>query len=523
MKRLLFALCILGPSNTLGQSPSRDWRPDERTVVGDFSRITSVAATFDRVYVTSPATLLLWNPQLRRWEGPFDPPNRTVLDRVFGSLVDPLDNSVWLVRPDGWVHFSPDIHLWERGTIPANVRDIAFDLDSPTAGVFFLTSAGWLSLPRGAGSPVPSRPPSRPTRPGSIEEAIRANPSLQANSAQILLRGRLRSSRFTVAARAPDGRGWYIGTWGSGLFFLADGAPLPERIAFGLPGEVVSAVFAAPNGVWVANDRTVSSETALTFVAADLSEFRALEGSLAFGLPFTRVKKLVGQASSLWAATDQGVARVPADGSRIDLLDESRGLPDNRVLSITSRRGQIAAGTAHGLARITDLLTAERAASEFSDPAYAVALAGDSIWVGTPLGLFFALNDQTDLFQPAGLRSSPSFRAPVIAIGWQIDTLVALMQDRMIWRKPRSDEWTQGPDLSLQLGRLRVFAADKNGFWIGGERGIAFAGLGSPAVRPLLVPGDIPGEVLDLALDPEYLWVGTAAGLVRWKLDAIRP
>ena len=66
--------------------------------------------------------------------------------------------------------------------------------------------------------------------------------------------------------------------------------------------------------------------------------------------------------------------------------------------------------------------------------------------------------------------------------------------------------------------------SEKNGpgFWVAGERGVGFARLtGSPA-RPLR-EGDLPGPANDLAVDREHLWVGTEDGLVRFRLDAIRP
>jgi hypothetical protein len=34
--------------------------------------------------------------------------------------------------------------------------------------------------------------------------------------------------------------------------------------------------------------------------------------------------------------------------------------------------------------------------------------------------------------------------------------------------------------------------------------------------------GDLPAEPSDLALDADHLWVGTLAGLVRFRLDALR-
>jgi ligand-binding sensor domain-containing protein len=72
------------------------------------------------------------------------------------------------------------------------------------------------------------------------------------------------------------------------------------------------------------------------------------------------------------------------------------------------------------------------------------------------------------------------------------------------------------------VGRLRRFVAEGPGFWVAGDRGIGFARLGMPPVR-LLLQGDLPGAVNDLAVDEEFLWVATDRGLVRFRLNAIRP
>lgn len=150
MRPLSFALLLLAlASAARAQSASRDWRPEDRTVIGDFSRITAVATAIDRVYVGSPSAVLIWNPQFRQWQGPYDPPDPELLTRVFAALVDPLDNSLWLARPDGWVHFQPELQLWDQGRVPEGVQAIAFDADDPTTGLYFRTRRGWLLLPRG--------------------------------------------------------------------------------------------------------------------------------------------------------------------------------------------------------------------------------------------------------------------------------------------------------------------------------------------------------------------------------------
>jgi hypothetical protein len=513
------ALCLTSPA--AAQSPFRDWRPEDRTVIGDFSRVNAIATSADRVYFTSPASLLIWDPQFQRWEGSFDPPERSLLARVFTGLTDPLDNSLWLARPDGWVHYQPDIQLWDQGLAPEGVIGIAFDQDDPAAGLYIHTRRGWQLLPRGGAVPIPGRAPSRPIVPATVEQAIRSNPSLQANAAAILTDNRLRNVRYTAAARAFDNRGWYLGTSGIGALYVADGAALPERLSFGLPSDDVGAVFSWPGGVYAGTNRTALADAAFTFMDQKLTEFETIPGPSAMGTPFNQVRELVGQGKALWAATDLGVARVEPEDGRVRMVDEGNGLPDNRVYAIASRGGRITAGTARGLVRVSDSMKVRRIAPAYSDAVYAVFPAGDSVWAGTPSGLLLALPGRGDLVRPEGL-ASPSYQSAVVDIASLGDTLVALTRDQFLWRVPGTRRWTLGPNLSALLGRLRRFVADGPGFWVAGDRGLGYARLTTPPVRPFL-EGDVPGAVTDLTVDDDYLWVSTNRGLVRFRRDLVRP
>jgi hypothetical protein len=514
----LLALALV--SSAQAQSFTRDWRPEDRTIVGDFSRVSAIASSSDRVFIVSPTGLLIWNPQFARWEGSIEPPDRALLARVFTALADPLDNSLWLARPDGWIHYQPDIQLWDQGAVPEGILGIAFDQADPTAGLFLRTRSGWELLGRGGVVPAPSRSPTRPLAPASVEQAIRSNPALQANAAAILTDNRLRNVRYTAAARSYDNRGWYLGTSGTGTLFLPDGAALPERLTFGLPSNSVGAVFSWPGGVWAATNRTAASDASFTFVGEELAEFKTVPGPSAMGTPFNQVRELAGQNRSVWAATDLGLGRVDPGDGRVDLIGESRGLPDSRVYSVVSRQGRITVGTAHGLARVSDSLRVERLAPSYSDAVYTVLPSGDSVWVGTPAGLLLSLPGQAGMVRPAGL-ASPSFQAPVVDLAPLADTLVALTRDGLLWRNPKSRAWTLGPNLSSLLGRLRRFVPDRSGFWVAGDQGVGFVGLSTPPLRPLR-EGDLPGAVNDLAVDDRYLWVATDGGLVRFRLDAVR-
>jgi hypothetical protein len=173
------------------------------------------------------------------------------------------------------------------------------------------------------------------------------------------------------------------------------------------------------------------------------------------------------------------------------------------------------------VSRAWDSLRVERVAPGYNDAVYTVFPAGDSVWAGTPTGLLLALPNEADMVRPIGM-ASPSLQAGVVDLAPLADTLVALTRDHLLWRDPKSRQWTLGPNLSGLLGRLRRFVADGPGFWVAGDRGVGFARLGTPPLRPLR-EGDLPGAANDLAVDEEFLWVATDAGLVRFRLSVIRP
>jgi ligand-binding sensor domain-containing protein len=522
MRSLGAALMAVAMTATAAaQSPSRDWRPEDRTVIGDFSRITAIAASVERVYVAAPEALVMWQPQFQTWAGPFEPPNRGSLAGVFAALVDPVDQSLWLARTNGWIHYQPELQIWDEGTLPDGVVTIAFDEQDPVGGLYIRSRGGWYLLPRGGIVATPGRPPARPIRPVSVEEVLHQVPSLQANAAQFLLDSRMRPARLTAAARSFDNQGWYLGTSAIGLLYLQDGAAVPERVPFGLPAEFVGAVMSWPGGVWVATNRTPQAEAAFTFVDSGLRQFHSVRGLRASGTPFSRVLELAGQDRSVWAATDFGLARVDPANERIELFDQGRGLPDSRVFDVAGRQGRIVVGTARGLASMDDSLRVTRLAPLFAEAAYAVFPAGDSIWVGTPRGVLLAIPGAQDLQRPRELASA-SLQVPVFGLATLADTLVGLTRNQMIWRDPRSRAWTLGPNLSALLGRLRRFTPAGVGFWVAGDRGVGFARLGGPASRSLR-EGDLPGPANDLAVDREHLWVATEEGLVRFRLDAVRP
>jgi hypothetical protein len=60
-------------------------------------------------------------------------------------------------------------------------------------------------------------------------------------------------------------------------------------------------------------------------------------------------------------------------------------------------------------------------------------------------------------------------------------------------------------------------AADAGTIWITGESGVAVVTRSAGVQTVLRVPSDIPGPAFDVALDPEFAWIATRAGVVRLR------
>ncbi|MGH7532121.1 MAG: hypothetical protein ACREL4_02410, partial [Gemmatimonadales bacterium] len=487
-RRLALVLfCVTAPVRLSAQS---FWRPEDRTIIGSFTHITAVAASYTVVYVTSLDAVVQWEPGTRTFGLPISADVPGGLARVTSGMVDPLDQSLWLSESNGWIHYEPTLRRWSEGFASGQVLQMALDRTDPSGTLFLRTARGWESAPRGALSTFPSAPPRQPIGPATVLDAIRANPQLDANRARILTTPGLGQARYTCAAQAPDGTGWWLGTDGGGVLFLRFAAAYPDRYSLGLPGNQVGAVAVAPGGVWVVTERGPTSIAGLSFVAQQLDTVDWRLGDPVFGQPFNAVRRLIGVGAMLWAATDEGAIGFPIPGGRAQRLGLADGMPDQRVFSEAAERGRVYFGTWAGVGELVDSAGRARVqhiAPAFADRALALATVGDTLWVGTLNGMFKWVPGTKDLIQATGWGSNVRLRKPVTALVWRGDTLVAFTEDEMLWRDPAGHGWTEGPVLSGVVGPIRAAVDDRNGLWVAGARGVGYARLGGPIERPLLL------------------------------------
>ncbi|HWA41203.1 MAG TPA: hypothetical protein VG712_06290, partial [Gemmatimonadales bacterium] len=512
----------LAPRTSHAQS---HWRTDDRVVLGAMLEISAVASSFDRLYLVSPDQVLIRDDLARRWTGPFRGPGRGLLAEARGSIVDPFDRSLWIVTASGWLRYDPTLDLWDQGFAGGTVIQAGLDRTRPSDGLYLLLTTGWVVTSRGGGSAFPA---TRPPRTGDLarvttpDDAIRANPQLAGIASGTLMGPGLRPARLTAVAEAADRSGWWLGTEGAGLLWLPFGSVRPEPRPWGLPGDVVGAVYAVPGGAWAVTDQSYGAGAALVHVPEGIEGITWYFGDQVMGQPFRQVRALRAVDSLLWIGTDQGAVAVDRSGARVRRLTEGDGLPDRRVFAIAARRGRLVFGTARGVAQLTDSGVVQVAPAYLS-PALAVAVAGDTTWVGTPNGLFAGIPGEADLLQAPGWDRSATLRTPVVALLWRGDTLVALTAHEVVWRDPRNGAWTIDPDFTSRLGKGSALADGDHGIWIAGAKGAGFARLGAPVERLLAVGPDLPDQAWDVSLDGEWLWIATSRGLVRFRRSAVEP
>jgi hypothetical protein len=520
----VFALVAM--LSTLGSplSAQRSWRLEDRAVVGSMLRIFAVASSFERLYVVGDQQVIYRDVGRETWQGPFLAAGPGALEQARGSIVDPLDRSLWIVTGSGWLHYDPVTDLWDQGFAGESILSAGFDRTRPVDGLYLRLASGWRVVMRGGGALPAAQPPRRNdyTPVTTLADVARANPQVATLASGAVLGPGLHPTRLTAAAEMADRSGWWLGTDGQGLLFLPFASVTPEPRPWGLPGEVVGAVVAVPGGAWVVNDRTGNGGPAVTRISGSLDRFQWYQGDRVFGFRFQTIRALRIVDSVLWLGTDQGAIALSRSGERIQTLTEQEGLADRRVLAIAARRRRLVFGTAAGVVEVTDSGVV-RLAPAFSDPALSLALAGDTTWVGTPNGLFAALPGAEDLRQAPGWEALQLLRTPVPALLWHGDTLVALTERGILWRDPRSGGWTLGPDVVPQVGRPRALAEGRAGIWIAGSRGVGFAKVGGPVERVLNVGDALPAEAWDLSTEQEWLWVATSRGVVRFRRGAVEP
>lgn len=516
---------LMGLAVALLSAQTRFWRPDDRVLISDFSVVDAVAASPWIVYAATRHGLLLYDRRARTWRLPV-----TTLDgypgaRVRTALADPAGNAVWLGTEDGWARYDADLRRWDQGPAPGGVSGLMLDAADVGGGVFLRGRDGWRFLPRGAllpilGTPLP--PAARQVQPLDVNTALATAPMAQALRALILTDPRLRSYRFTSAARTADDDDLFFGTDGLGLVRIDGAVGQWEPLNFTLLEMRADALALGPDGVWAAGGLTrgLGGRSGVTWVPSDLSSTTPVEPPAGADFGSATVRRLLALSGALWIATDAGVYRLDPASGRTRRFSLEDGLPSEDVAALARAPDGVWIGTARGIAVIVGDRVVRVGA--FSQRVTSLLSTGDTLWVGCAAGLAVLEPGGAEPIVPPDVLDEPALRAPIVALARTGDTLVAVLEDQVAWRDRTTAHWTlERPRVTL--GALRAAAGDVpgGGVWLAGTLGVGWWDIPHRAFRRLDVPGDLPGPVRDIAAATPWVWVATDSGVVRLSRAAV--
>ena len=491
--------------------PSFQLYPHERVVITDFSVINAIAASPFSIFAASSNGLLIYDRAAQRWLPPVTRLDGYPASPVQVALADATDDAVWLGTWDGWARYDLRIRQWQGGPLRSGVHDLALDAQDPASGIYLRSGGGWTFLPRGGLLPVGSRPlPARVVRPLDAQTALAQTPQADALRALILTDTRLRRFGFTTAARSADQPDLFFGTNGLGVVRVDAFTARWDALTFGLPAPGAAALAPAPDGVWAGGVPRGSERDGLSWLATELGSTRWLEGPGTLGLGFREVRRLLARSGQLWVVTERGVARVDPRSERAEIF------PVDLAQVLAPAPDGVWIGTRRGLSHMSD--SGETTSFGVTDAIISLLAGTDSVWVGTATGLMLLAPGDAAPRTPAELAAVPGLRAPIVALARLRDTIVAATPDQLAWRSP-SGSWTLLRPHG-DLGRITTLTTDREGVWVGGERGLAFWRVRAQSFRTRRVPADLPAGVRDVLVSAPYLWVATDLGVVRFLREA---
>jgi ligand-binding sensor domain-containing protein len=532
---LVACAAVPGGSSGAAGAPAPSASPrEDRVLLTAFDVIPAVAVSRHTVYVASVDGVAALDRDFGRWLPPvaFGPGFAAAGATVMAA--DPVEEGVWIATAGSVLYYRPSLGDIARGIAPGGVDAIVFDERNPGAGAFLHGAAGWaLATRTGMVSPVdPSRvpPAAARSRPSSLAEVYAKYPSLRGAGALLTRDADLQSWPVMSGAIAPDRSEVWLGTAGGGLFRVDPLFMKGEQLPFGPLQTATGALARDSDGVWMAGvgAAAATARSGLAHASEDLQRWRWLASpALSRALGGGRALRMSVRGSRLWVATDRGLVSLDASEAGHALRwTATSGLPDDRALSVAASDAGAWVGTARGLAFVGSDASARAARATdvrviggVSAAVRALVLAGDTLWVGSDAGVLLLRGASPDSALRTLAVDDARLSRPVMALA-KSDSVVAAATDRdLLVILPSSASIISRFDAVdvAAIAPVSAMAMDASTIWLAGRGGVLVVARANGASRLRPAPGPIPAQALDVALDPNYAWVATPAGVVRLR------
>ncbi|MBI1722764.1 MAG: hypothetical protein HYR48_02520, partial [Gemmatimonadetes bacterium] len=473
---LLVLLAAWPPDRLTAQAPqSRLWRPEDRALVTDLSRVTALAATPSLLYVATIGGLAIYDRVFMSWRETLGAVDGFPGGPIAAMAADPGDDTAWLGGVGRWIMYQPVGRRWDSGPLPGRVDDVVLDARDPSRGAYFHTSGGWYFVPRGGVSAEPAVEvpgPGRRVASLTMAQLLARAPALDLVRMRIERDDQLRAYRMTAAATVPVTNEVFIATSGNGVFRVDLTTYALDRLPSGLLSPAAGGVAVRQGEVCAGTDtRFTGGRRGVACLREDLTTPSYYEGPGLVGIPGNIVRRLVITPRALWAATDQGALRIDRRSGEVWRLVARDGLPSDDVWALAAAPGGVWIGTSLGLAFApdTDARAPVTPLTTLGAAVRALAYHADTLWIGSAIGLGVLLPGEA---QPVATVGPVMLRDPIVAIALKAETLVVASEVRLAVRA--GGAWRVVDPPGPPVGRMTAVVADREGFWVAGTAGFAF-------------------------------------------------
>jgi len=239
------------------------------------------------------------------------------------------------------------------------------------------------------------------------------------------------------------------------------------------------------------------------------------------------IYSLISAENEIWAGGEGLILYYNGQKNFWKTLDQSRGIPEGIIWDLCMSDRYLWMGTSRGLKRLEkathsiDLIGIEQYFD--NTQVYSIENINNEIWIGSKSGLYIYTNDDPKLinafsFQKKDELINNLFNFTVIE---ENDNQIYVAGDMGVAKfDTRIKEW----DLilsSVVYGNKMVYSmsVNDNFLFLGTREGLSRINKRTGLIRNYNYP--FIGQVNDLVLDGNTLWIGTVNGLIKfkWKRD----
>ena len=518
-------LSVLAPE-ARAQIGGGHWRPQDRVLVADFSFVTALARSSDRLFAATSGGMLVNRDVFRRWEAPLTREDGWPDVEVTAMAFDRLDRTLWLAVLDGRLFaLDPDSYRWMDEVRLGRQVDMIVPDASGSGGLLLRTAGGWLRMDTFTHEV-------RAASAAEANQAIERNPDLRARRELIASPGFQSVQAFV--GTGPDGRTWpitdvmptddparfWIASAGGGLSLLdsysLDWAP----VGIGLFGLGASALAIDGTDVWIAPAAPLLGRYGVTRVSDDLEDWEVVVARSMSGVPDRGIRALLMYEGTLWAAGERGLQRRDPSGNWSFVAAGSYDRGDMLLAlafgePVSDGDPTLWIGGERGLDRLPPRGAGPERVMSGAVVSGILPVAGGA-WAATSRGLVFV--DTAGTVAPAA--DVPAIPAGAIVSNGEFAWAGV---DRNVWQRDPGSGWRRLDELGLLSSPVTALAVAHGILWVGTvDELVAWEITGGPVRRYTFAAGDLPlglyGERGIAAIAPvssARVWIATPAGALR--------